>query len=128
MGRLSSVITAAVLGCSAALSLLSAGDAKRGEQLFNKACTGCHALDSEKEGPRLRGVFGRAAGAVPGFPYSEGIKKARPVWNEANLDQWLADPSTLVPNNDMAFRLDNPGQRADIIAYLKTLGPRSPEK
>ena len=120
--RRSALITAAALGFTAGFTLWSAGNGKRGEQLFNKMCTGCHALDSEKEGPRLRGAFGRAAGAVEGFPYSEGMKRARVVWDESTLDKWLADPTGVVADNDMAFRLENAEQRADIIAYLKMLG------
>ena len=54
MTRPSSRLTAAALGLTAALTLWSAASEKRGEQLFNNMCTGCHALDSEKEGPRLR--------------------------------------------------------------------------
>jgi len=123
MMQRSARIAAVILESAASFTLWSAGSGKRGEQLFNQICTGCHALDSEKAGPRLRGVFGRAAGAVPGFPYSEGLKKAkaRLVWDEATLDKWLTDSSSAVADTDMAFRLENSEQRADIIAYLKTL-------
>lgn len=34
------------------------GDAKRGEQVFENRCSGCHSLDRDKEGPRLRGFSG----------------------------------------------------------------------
>lgn len=120
--RPSSRMTAAAFGLSVAFTLWSAASEKKGEQLFNSMCTGCHALDSEKEGPRLRGVYGRAAGAVHGFPYAEGMKTSRFVWDETTLDRWLADPESVVAGNNMAFRLENAEQRADIIAYLKTLG------
>src|SRR5215831_564590 len=117
--RRSAMIAAAALGLAAHITLWSGASAERGKQLFNKMCAGCHALDSEKEGPRLRGVFGRRAGAVGGFPYSEGMKTARLTWDEATLDKWLTDPAGVVADNDMAFRLENAEQRADIIAYLK---------
>ena len=113
---------AAALGLAASLTVWSAGKAEQGSQVFQQMCTGCHAVDTNKEGPRLRGVFGRAAGGVEGFPYSEGMKKSRVVWDEATLDRWLTDPASVVPDNDMAFRLDNAGKRADLIAYLKSLG------
>ena len=32
-------------------------DVNQGRDLFAKRCSGCHALDSDKEGPRLGGVF-----------------------------------------------------------------------
>ena len=66
-----------------------------------------------------RGVFGRTAGSVPGFDYSEALKNAKIVWTEANLDKWLADPEVLVPGSKMYFSVDKEGDRADLIAFLK---------
>jgi cytochrome c len=103
------------------LAAQPAGDAGRGKTLFEKRCTGCHALDRIKEGPRLRGVYGRHAGSDPSFPYSESLRKARFSWDEPTLQRWLSDPESVVPDTDMAFRLQNEGERADIIAYLKEL-------
>jgi cytochrome c len=98
------------------------GDTVAGRSAFEKRCTGCHALDHEKTGPRLAGVVGRKAGTVSGFPYSDAVKKSAVVWNEALLDKWLTDPETVIPDTDMAFRLDNPVERAAIIAFLKETG------
>ena len=53
-----------------------AENGERGKELFEKRCSGCHALDKEKEGPRLRGVFGRTSGTVPSFKYSDALKAA----------------------------------------------------
>src|SRR5260370_36470917 len=44
---------------------------QNGQALFQKRCTGCHALDADHEGPRPRGVVGRAAGTVKNFHYFE---------------------------------------------------------
>jgi cytochrome c len=98
------------------------GDIDVGRSAFEKRCTGCHALDHEKTGPRLAGVVGRKAGTVSAFPYSDAVKKSAVVWNEAVLDKWLTDPETVIPDTDMAFRLDNPVERAAIIAFLKETG------
>lgn len=98
------------------------GDAEAGGAAFEKRCTGCHALDHEKVGPRLAGVIGRKAGSIQTFPYSDAIKKSGLVWNEQLLDQWLSDPDSLIPDNDMAFRLNNADERAAIIAFLKETG------
>jgi cytochrome c len=122
--RWPAVFLAVTLGFITGFALWSAGSAQHGEELFNRMCTGCHSLDSEKEGPRLRGVFGRASGTVEGFPYSDGLKKARVVWDEKTLDRWLTDTSSVAGDNDMAFRLESAGERADIIAYLKMLGAK----
>jgi cytochrome c len=119
------IIPAIALAAGAALlaPLAPAGaaesDAAAGRTVFEKRCTGCHALDHEKEGPRLAGVVGRKAGAVSTFVYSDAVRKSAVVWTEAALDKWLTDPETLIPDNDMSFRLNNPVERAAIIAFLK---------
>jgi len=75
-----------------------------------------------KEGPRLRGVYGRTAASVPGFDYSEGLRKAGIRWNDASLDRWLTDPEAVAPDTDMAFRLADGEERKAVISYLKSLG------
>ena len=97
-------------------------DAVAGRAAFEKRCTGCHALDRDKVGPRLAAVVGRKAGAVSAFPYSAAVKNSAVVWNDAVLDKWLTDPESVIPDTDMAFRLDSPAERAAIIAFLKGTG------
>lgn len=119
----------AIAACFAAFGLLitawSARDAlgaeeqSRGQALFQKRCGGCHALDRDKEGPRLGGVYGRAAGSLGSFEYSEALKNSKIVWTDETLDRWLTDTEALVPNTDMAFRVEKPQERHEIIAYLK---------
>jgi len=45
----------------------NAGDPIRGKDLFEKRCGGCHSLDTDKEGPRLRNIYGRKAGNIASF-------------------------------------------------------------
>ncbi len=104
--------------CLSVLTLL-AQDGEHGKELFERRCSGCHSLDKDKEGPRLRGVYGRAAGSVLSFEYSDALKASHLAWDAATLDRWLADPEQVVPGNDMAFRLVKADERAAIIAYLK---------
>lgn len=96
-------------------------DSTRGRELFEKYCTQCHRLDTEKKGPRLRGVFGRKVGSVPTFSYSEALKKADVTWDANSLNQWLTDPDKFIPDNNMDFQLQDADGRAAVIAYLKTL-------
>ena len=99
----------------------TAGDAHRGRDAFEQMCTGCHALDRPKVGPPLRKVYGRAAGKDAQFSYSDAMKGASVTWDDTTLDQWLADTESVVPGNDMSFRLNDAGKRADIVAYLRQL-------
>jgi cytochrome c len=93
-----------------------------GKALFEKRCGGCHALDRDKEGPRLGGVYGRTAGTIESFQYSEALKNSRIKWTEETLDKWLTDTEKLVPNNDMTFHVEKTDERSEIIAYLKDSG------
>jgi cytochrome c len=97
----------------------AAPDALRGEQVYAR-CQACHALAADRVGPHHCGLFGRLAGSVPGFDYSEAMKKSRIVWNDATLDRFLAMPLAVVPGSAMTYAgIADPAERADLIAYLK---------
>jgi cytochrome c len=104
-------------GSEAALTGL--GDPMRGKAVFEKRCTGCHAMDVDREGPRLAGVFGRKAGSVAGFTYSAGLKKLSFTWDDASLEKWLSDPDLMVRDNNMSFSVPKAAERQDLIAFLK---------
>lgn len=97
----------------------AADDASRGKELFEKRCTGCHSLDQDKEGPRLRGVYGRKPASVASFNYSSALRGARVAWDDASLEKWLTDPDSVVPDTDMDFRVPRADERAEIIRFLK---------
>ncbi len=107
------------LVAASSLSVPSPAQARADGKLFEKRCGGCHALDRDKEGPRLGGVYGRTAGSVESFQYSDALKKSGIKWTEETLDKWLTNTEQLVPNNDMTFHVEKPDERAEIIAYLK---------
>jgi cytochrome c len=94
---------------------------ERGKDLFVRRCSGCHAPDLNKEGPRLRGVYGRKAASAPGFAYSGALKKLGIRWDDAGLDRWLSDPDSMAPDTDMGFSLKDAKEREAVIAYLKSL-------
>ena len=95
--------------------------AQQGKAVFERRCSGCHAADINKEGPRLRGVFGRKAASLPDFMYSDPLKKLNLRWDEASLDLWLTNPDAVARDTDMAFTLNAPDERKAVIAYLKSL-------
>jgi cytochrome c len=114
-------MTASVLAVCAAVPAWAAGpgDVVRGEQVYAR-CQACHALATDRVGPRHCGLFGRLAGSVPGFAYSPAMKKSRIVWNDKTLDRFLAKPLAMVPGTAMTYDgVPDPQERADLIAYLK---------
>lgn len=94
-------------------------DIVRGEQIYAR-CLACHALAYDRVGPHHCGLFGRRAGSVPGFPYSQAMKNSGIVWDAKTLDRFLADPLGTVPGTAMTYAgVPDPQNRADLIAYLK---------
>ncbi|MEQ8621196.1 MAG: c-type cytochrome [Thalassobaculaceae bacterium] len=106
------------------------GDAARGETLF-RACVSCHRVGKSARnavGPHLNGVFGRKAGTVDGFRYSEGLVRAGAdglVWSAEMLDAYLENPKSLVSRTRMNFQgMAVQEDRADVIAYLRRFSDR----
>jgi cytochrome c len=110
-----------IAGIVAAGLLFALQPPPRGQDLFARRCSGCHALDINKEGPRLRGVYGRRAASIADFDYSDALKKAGGTWDAVTLDRWLTDPDALAAGTDMAFRMIDESERRAVIEYLKTL-------
>jgi cytochrome c len=115
------------LACSMAFFLLAGagaahaqGDPEKGEKVFNK-CKVCHNVEEKKNklGPYLVGIFGRPAGSVEGFKYSDAMKTSGIVWEDDTLAAYLKDPKGYIPGNRMAFAgLRKDDDIADLLAYL----------
>jgi len=108
------------------------GDAENGEQLFGQ-CSACHQIGqgaADRIGPHLNNIFDRAAGAAPGFRYSDGMKRAAVSglkWDFDSLDAYIENPRALVSKTRMSFRgIADQQERNDLIAYLR-LFSASPE-
>ena len=100
----------------------AAPDPAHGKEIFAERCNACHALDSNRTGPMLRNVLGRAAGSVAGYHYSPALQGAHLTWSEDNLDRWLRSPKDFVPGARMPVRVLDAPSRRDVIAYLKQIG------
>jgi len=105
-------------------------DAERaaGRQLYAEHCAACHSLQAGVNtlGPSLIGVVGRPAGSLPGFPYSDALKKSGLVWTEDNLRKWIANSPAMVPGTLMPHvSVSDPAEQIYIVAYLKTLKRRN---
>jgi cytochrome c len=106
-------------GAGTACAALAAGDPAHGEEVYTR-CLACHALASDRVGPRHCGLIGRRAGSVPGFAYSDAMKKSKLVWDEKTLDRFLTKPMKVVPGTAMTYDgVPDARDRADLIAYLR---------
>ena len=95
------------------------GDPDAGAKIYAR-CEACHALAYDRTGPRHCGLIGRKAGSVPGFDYSDAMKRSGIVWNAQTLDRFLADPAKTVPGTTMGYAgVKDPKERADLIAFLQ---------
>ena len=109
-----------ILICAAAPTL-AAGDPAAGQKVFNK-CKTCHEADQPKNkvGPNLVGLFGRKAGSVADFNYSEAMKNSNVVWSETTLAEYVKKPKEFIAGNKMTFPgLKSDQEVEDLIAYLK---------
>ena len=108
-------------GLAAAAVAQTAPDLAHGESVFQARCGFCHSLDGPGQGPDLNGVVGRKAATAPDFNYSAAMTASGLTWTAAQLDQFLTDPSKLVPGSPMQAMVTDAGERRDLIAYLATL-------
>ncbi|CAD7930821.1 unnamed protein product [Amoebophrya sp. A25] len=102
------------------------GDAVRGARLFKLKCGQCHTLHEEginKQGPCLFGVFGRRAGQVPDFEYTDANRSSEITWSEKHLFQYVYNPRRYIPGTRMAFLgIKDQQERGDLIAFIRENG------
>ena len=99
------------------------GDPERGRLVF-ATCRTCHYTDPRQghgNGPNLHRIFGKVAGQQPGFDYySAPLRAAGFVWTPQALYTWLENPMQATPGTTMmSYGVPDPGDRADLIAYLQ---------
>ena len=99
----------------------TAADPDHGKALY-QTCAACHTERPDALGPSLKGVVGRKSAALDDFRYSNPMKRANLVWDEANLRAYIQDPQAKVKGNRMPYGGLTDGKDVDdIVAYLKTL-------
>jgi cytochrome c len=109
---------------------LQTATADAGEKVAGK-CRSCHSFDPSgvrgPAGPNLYNVVGGPAAHMEGFPYSEAMQKRRAsgaTWTFEDLDKFITNPRAFVPYTAMGFAgLASPTDRANVIAYLRSLSP-----
>ena len=70
--------------------------------------------------PHLVGLFGRKAGSLDGYSYSDAMKAADIVWSAETLATYIEKPKDFVPGTKMTFAgIKKEDQIEDLIAYLE---------
>jgi cytochrome c len=108
-----------VVGLVAATAGSPPPEIAAGREIYER-CGACHSLERDRVGPRHCGLFGRRAGSVPGFAYSEAMLNSGIVWNRQTLDAFLTDPLGTVPGTFMTYAgIQDREERAQLLAFLE---------
>jgi cytochrome c2 len=107
---------------ASAAAKMPAGDAVAGKTYFGKVCAMCHGATPSPVAPSLTGVFGRKAGTATGpYKYSPAMIASGVTWDAPKLDAYLTAPTTMIKGSRMPISVAKPADRANLVAYLKTL-------
>jgi cytochrome c len=117
-------------------ALAADGNAENGKKLFfsTAQCKVCHSIkkDVKLVGPSLFDVYGRKCGTAAKQVFSSNYRAACAKtgwsWDDKGLNAYLEDPSAYISGlsgkqmrSPMTRQTPKPQDRADIIAFLKTL-------
>ncbi|BCG80205.1 ankyrin repeat domain-containing protein [Mesorhizobium sp. 113-3-3] len=104
---------------------LASADAESGKEIFGRTCGVCHlAAPGVKVSKKanLWGIVGRRKASQNDVEYSTSLKEAGGDWTFEELNFFISNPAFTLPGTDMIFPgLQDENQRADLIAYLRTL-------
>ncbi len=109
---------------------LKQADSEKGRQYFERKCAQCH--DGQKggghsKGPHLWNWYGRKAGSMADFEYSEGMLGSGHSWDFATLNYYLTRTDRAVPGVAMNFRgIRQDDKRAQLLAYMRSLNDELP--
>jgi cytochrome c len=95
-----------------------------GERQFKRKCSICHTLtvsSARKAGPTLYQLFGRRAGTVDDYSYSDTLINSDIVWTETTVDALFDQgPDHYIPGSKMPMQvIAKPDDRRDLITYLR---------
>ena len=105
--------------------LLAKADVAHGEQI-TKVCSACHTFQKGQApgvGPNLYNVVGGPHAHEQGYSYSNAMQALKgDKWTYEALNDFLVHPQQTIKGTKMTFAgLPKPQDRADVIAYLRTL-------
>ncbi|MBN8890056.1 MAG: hypothetical protein ABS99_04685 [Acetobacteraceae bacterium SCN 69-10] len=109
---------------------MAAADASKGEGDAHKLCAACHTFTKGGKngvGPNLWDVMTRGHAELADFNYSNALKAKKGLWSYEELNHWLLKPSGYAPGTRMGFAgIRNEKQRADVIAFLRSISDNPP--
>ncbi|RDE22880.1 hypothetical protein DV711_09985 [Motiliproteus coralliicola] len=110
--------------------LLREGDVEAGADFFERKCANCHDVAKDgihNKGPLLWNLFGRKAGSIKEFEYSEAMINSGHSWDYATINYYLTRTDRAVPGRIMNFRgIRKDKQRADLLLYLRQFNDNPP--
>jgi cytochrome c len=98
-----------------------AGD--HGADVF-RACVACHTLGADqanRAGPTLAGIFGRRIATLPGYNFSEALKRLDIVWTPETVSKLFEiGPASYTPGTKMPEqRIGSEQDRAALVQFLE---------
>ncbi|MEO1026567.1 MAG: c-type cytochrome, partial [Pseudomonadota bacterium] len=95
-----------------------------GERQFKRKCSICHTLtagSARKAGPSLYNLFGRLAGTVEDYNYSETLDNSDIIWSDETInDLFDIGPDHYIPGSKMPMqRIAKQQDRDDLIEFLR---------
>jgi cytochrome c len=109
---------------------LASANVDHGKALFQQQCFTCHTIDkggANKVGPNQWDLVGRKKASEAGFSYSSALQAKGGEWTYEDINHMIFKPQTFVRGTKMAFAgLPKEQDRADIIAYLRTMNDSPP--
>jgi cytochrome c len=89
-----------------------------------RACVACHTLsanDGVRAGPTLAGIFGRKIATLPGYNFSDALKKLDIVWTPETVAKLFeVGPMTYTPGTKMPEqRIGSAEDRTALVKFLE---------
>ncbi len=123
--RIKTLVLSIIFASFWSIPVHAQADVEAGAKMFRR-CFSCHMVGADafnRTGPHLNNLFGRAAGSVEGFKYSDDMVRAASgglMWDVENLDAFIENPKELVSRTKMRFKgIKDPEDRANLMAYLR---------